>query len=137
MVAEGGETLSAKSGERGGGGTPVDPPPQPATKINAGSAQTLINLCNDLLSVMANFQKPRYRTGLPRRKCPDGGGPIKNASHGLPEEDSYPGMMTDSITNLCGLVNANNKRGRSDEGRRKKKRRGLSSAPLGANSKKL
>ncbi len=134
MVAEGGKTLSAKSGE--GGGTPTDPPPQPATKMNVRRAQRLINLWNDLLSVMANFQSRATELISQGGNAPMAETSVKNASHGLPEEDSYPGMMTDSITNLCGLVNANNRRGRK-RGRlaKKKKRRGLSSAPLGANSK--
>jgi hypothetical protein len=54
--------------------------------------------------------------------------PIKNANHGLPEEDSYPGMMTDSITTLCGLVNTNNRRGRK-RGRLVKKRNGADFHP--------
>ena len=85
MVAEGGETLSAKSGERGGGGTPMDPP-QPATKMNARSAQTLINLWNDLLSVMANFQSRATELISQGGNAPMAEAPIKNASHGLPRK---------------------------------------------------
>ena len=86
MVAEGGETVSAKSGERGGGGTPVDPPPQPATKINARSAQTLINLRNDLLSVMANFQSRATELISQGGNAPMAEASIENASHGLPRK---------------------------------------------------
>jgi hypothetical protein len=85
MVAEGGETLSAKSGEGGGGGTTPDPPPQPATKMNVRRTQTLNNLCNDVLSVMANFQSRATELISQGGNAPSmAEASIKNTSHGLP-----------------------------------------------------